>query len=368
MNEDLIGVLITATADDTDGGHWLRFFVRLEDGRAAELRITNAPPVFFVPASNEELPALNGLVRRKGIEITNQSGEPLEALYFRDMRALRDGREALRRSGWRTYESDVNPFERYLMERFLAGGVRIQGETRVETGRLVFENPRLEPAESESGPTLLSFDIETGVSHDLLYSIALHYTGSRRTNEERLVLVNGPADDQNDSVDFTIRYCPGEAALLRAFLDQIQRLDPDLLVGWNVVNFDLNYLLRKAEQLGVNLSLSRTGRRTRIVRRTGMADYAIVPGRVVVDGPQALRAAFYNFEDFSLEAVSQDLLGRRDRTTVPRRQSRTGALQPGRLRSGHRDISGDRPRSAAFATQRDFGHAARSHRPVFGRL
>ncbi|MCB1327158.1 MAG: DNA polymerase II [Spirochaetales bacterium] len=327
MSADLTGVLITATADDTGGEHWLRFFVRLEDGRAAEVRITNAPPVFFVPASNDELPALNGLVRRKNVELKNQAGDPLEALYFRDQRALRDGREALRRGGWRTYESDVNPFERYLMERFLAGGVRIHGEPRIEQERLVFENPRLESASSTSGPTLLSFDIETGVSHDLLYSIALHYTGGHGTKEERLVLVNGRADARNDSVDFAIQYCPGEAALLRAFLDQVQRLDPDLLVGWNVVNFDLNYLLRKAEQLGVSLTLSRTGRKTRIVRRTGMADYAVVPGRVVVDGPQALRAAFYNFEDFSLEAVSQDLLGRGKRISTKEKREKIAEIE-----------------------------------------
>ncbi|MCJ7552552.1 MAG: DNA polymerase II, partial [Ignavibacteriaceae bacterium] len=37
--------------------------------------------------------------------------------------------------------------------------------------------------------------------------------------------------------------------------------------------------------------------------------FASLPGRVIIDGPTALRTSFFNFEDFKLETVAQELLG-----------------------------------------------------------
>ena len=60
-------------------------------------------------------------------------------------------------------------------------------------------------------------------------------------------------------------------------------------------------------------TLGRGGRQARILPASSANSMAlaIVPGRVVLDGVECLRSAFYVFEDFRLEAVAQELLGRR---------------------------------------------------------
>ncbi len=90
------------------------------------------------------------------------------------------------------------------------------------------------------------------------------------------------------------------------------QVDPDILIGWNVVNFDLRMLQKKATALALPLAI---GRNASIPRwRQSQADrshhFVLIPGRVVLDGIDTLRAATYIFQSFALEAVAQELLGR----------------------------------------------------------
>ena len=87
--------------------------------------------------------------------------------------------------------------------------------------------------------------------------------------------------------------------------------DPDVIIGWNVIQFDLRVLQKTADDCGTPLLLGRE--RTPIAWRThpGKQGYlfAPMPGRAVIDGIEALRAAVWSFSSFSLENVSQELLG-----------------------------------------------------------
>jgi len=77
------------------------------------------------------------------------------------------------------------------------------------------------------------------------------------------------------------------------------------------VNFDTWYLQRIAEASKKRLTLGRDGRSAhwRDLDDDGQRKAVQIPGRVVLDGIELLRAAFYRFESFSLENVSRELLG-----------------------------------------------------------
>jgi DNA polymerase-2 len=98
---------------------------------------------------------------------------------------------------------------------------------------------------------------------------------------------------------------------LQAFQDWIVEYDPDVLIGWNVVNFDTRYLQRLADHLGRRLLLGRERRpgHWREQDEDGERYTVQFPGRVILDGIELLRAAFYRFESFSLEHVANTLLG-----------------------------------------------------------
>ena len=113
---------------------------------------------------------------------------------------------------------------------------------------------------------------------------------------------------------------PTPEALLSAFTDWVAEVDPDLLIGWNVIEFDLQYLVGLAERCGHKLALGRSGGYAEVlVPRDANQPYtARVPGRVVLDGIATLRSATWSFESFALENVARSLLGRGKRPAFRR--------------------------------------------------
>ena len=109
-----------------------------------------------------------------------------------------------------------------------------------------------------------------------------------------------------------LEFHSNEAELLRAFLEKIHQLDPDVIMGWNVVNFDLRCLQRVCDRRNIKFSLGRNSESIiwRKAREGNDRYYALVPGRVVLDGIELMRTATYRFENFSLEYVARKLLNR----------------------------------------------------------
>ena len=85
-----------------------------------------------------------------------------------------------------------------------------------------------------------------------------------------------------------------EADLLRHFAARVRELDPDVLTGWNVIDFDLTFLQAAAERLGVPFSLGRGGGAMRLRPAQGYfgSGSATIVGRLVLDGLDLVRGAF----------------------------------------------------------------------------
>jgi DNA polymerase-2 len=105
---------------------------------------------------------------------------------------------------------------------------------------------------------------------------------------------------------------PEEPALLHALVARIRALDPDLLLGWNVVDFDLRVLLARCEANHLPCHLGRAREAPRLLadpgpmRRQARAE---VPGRMVLDGIALVRDAL-RLPDYRLDTVARHLLGR----------------------------------------------------------
>lgn len=166
---------------------------------------------------------------------------------------------------------------------------------------LEFDDPEIEPAELSPSLKVASFDVEAEGPEAPLLSVAI-VDGER---ERVFVRGSGPPVPN-------VSYHEDERQALRAFLAHVAEIDPDVLIGWNVIDFDLAYLESRCEENGLRFSLGRAGERaTVLVGSTPNApSVARVPGRVVLDGIATMRAATWSFESFSLENVAQRLLGR----------------------------------------------------------
>ncbi|MCK6620778.1 MAG: DNA polymerase II [Calditrichaceae bacterium] len=287
------------------GRHLLRYYgISQEHGRV-EILIDRQKPLFFVPRAAVLPPGVRPSERR-AVALRNFAGEEADALYFPTQKALRSAAKTLKALDIPTYEADLKPERRYLMERFINAQATVQGEAR-QNGRLTtFRNPRLTPCETSPEFTILSFDIETGVESDQLYSIAVHLTGKNLEEQQRVFMLG---EFPGAAPEF-ISFHPTEQKMLEAFLRWFQEADPDILIGWNVIGFDLAFLERKSREWGIPFHLARSGRPINLAKRERIGYTAEISGRVVIDVSQTLRMSFYSFEDYRLETVAQALLGR----------------------------------------------------------
>ncbi len=197
------------------------------------------------------------------------------------------------------FEADIRFPYRYLIDAGIRSGLRVEGEA-VRRGVLwVFENPELAPAVAAPRLTRLSIDLETTPDASAILSAALCGDG---VDEVHLV-GDAPVSD-------TITHA-NEAALLRALVERFAELDPDLILGWNVVDFDLRVLARRAAACSVALELGREPGELRFQEERGLQGRwrAQLPGRVVLDVLPLVREAL-RLEDYRLETVARAVVGR----------------------------------------------------------
>ncbi|MGF6700950.1 DNA polymerase-2 [Paraburkholderia sp. MM5496-R1] len=317
MTEFEQGFILTRHWRDTPAGTEIEFWLATDSG-PRHIRLRPQPSVAFIPAEHRE--RAETILRRdapldlRSLELRDFQHRPVSGLYCAQYRQLKGFEKRLRESGVDVYEADIQPPERYMMERFITAPVWFSGVPQQNGPGLdgPWLDSELKPSNDYRPPLkLVSLDIETS-AHAELYSIALEGCG------ERQVYMLGPPNGNlgnignvTDAIDFKLEYCETRAQLLEKLIEWMERHDPDAIIGWNLVQFDLKVLQQHAGQYRVPLRIGRGGAvmewREHGVTRNHF--FAGVAGRWVIDGIEALRSATWSFPSFSLEYVSRSVLG-----------------------------------------------------------
>jgi DNA polymerase-2 len=299
------GFILTRHWRDTPGGTEIDFWLATDAG-PRKVRLTTQTSVAFAEASMraaiEAQIAPDAGIELRELQLKTFQQQPVVGVYASRYKQLTALERTLRDHGIKLYEADIRPPERYLMERFITATVQTEGG---HVSGAVIHNCKLKPA-PDYRPTLkmVSLDIETSAFGDL-YSIALEGCGQRQ------VYMLGATPAEPPPVDFDLEYCAAPRQLIERLNTWLARHDPDVIIGWNVVQFDLRVLQKNADKFKVPLALGREGKAIEWREHPGKQDYwfAPVPGRIVLDGIDALKAASWMFPSFSLENVSQAMLG-----------------------------------------------------------
>jgi DNA polymerase-2 len=298
------GFILTRHWHDTPQGTQVSFWLATDVGPRL-VHLAAQPSVGFVPAQYRQ--QVEGLLKDEAdveireLTLRDFQQRPVVGLYCRHYRQLQAIETLLRQAGIDCYEVDVRPPERYLMERFITAPVAFSAQP---DARDVLQRAQLKPAPGyRPALRLVSLDIET-TERGELYCIGLHGCG------QRVVYMLGPANGDASRVDFELVYCPTRLALLQALNAWMAEHDPDAIIGWNVVQFDLRVLHQHARQLGIALRLGRGGEELHWREHGSQQHYfATAAGRLIIDGIEGLRSATWSFPSFSLENVAQTLLG-----------------------------------------------------------
>ena len=317
MLQTINGYLLTRSWRDTAKGVDLVFWAATDSG-PVHIIIEHQQPVCFV--EQNQIIDLPPGVRRSRLDLRMLGAGAVDGLYFRQQRDLK----AFRQIGIKLGESDVKPTDRYLMERFICAGFEAKGQVVLKQNTRSMFNPQLRATAVQPTLTALSLDIETRGNSQQLYSIAGAWldsgnpstgtacsssTESSPDNHNAVFIIGTATDTQRDG--YQLHYCIDERTLLQAFFKWLAAVDPDLIIGWAVVNFDLDFLDRKCRSLGISFALGRGQMAANILQPSarGQPRVARVPGRAVLDGIDLLKAGFWSFDSFSLENVAKQLLG-----------------------------------------------------------
>jgi DNA polymerase-2 len=240
-------------------------------------------------------------VTLRNVAMSMFDGRPACACYLPSGYLYR-WRNVLREQDIPVRELDIRPTDRYLMERFVTGSANLIPErSEQQDGWRDVYLSALKSGSYQPALRCLSVDIETSYPRtgepDRLFSI-----GFFARDFERVIMIGEGGNTAS------LEYVRDEPALLQRFLDVINDYDPDAILGWNFIQFDMAFLRRKFDEHQLPFRL---GRDQSVVEWREVSDrlYVHVAGRVVLDGIECLRNATWQFESFALDDVARDLLG-----------------------------------------------------------
>ncbi|WP_440053680.1 DNA polymerase II [Pseudoalteromonas sp. T1lg65] len=263
--------------------------------------VENEQALFFVPQSQVE--KAKSLLERAQIlaeftqpKLKHFNQQPVQAIKFSQLKNFYDAKSLLQ-NHVDLYEEDIRHADRYLMERFIRGGAWVKGNVEQRDGYLEITEAKLKPC-NDFRPTMrvLSIDIECNLD-GVLFSIGL------AASDYQCVIMIGQAQQCTES----IIWVEDEIALLETFVDEVQKFNPDVLIGWNVIDFDAVVLDQRAQALGVELTLGKDGS----VMQVSGGNYTrvLIAGRVLLDGIDTMKNATYHYETFKLSFVAEKVLG-----------------------------------------------------------
>ena len=302
--------------------------------------IRGTRPYLYVQ-EGEELPIdhAHRVVRfEEGFAATDPRPEYHQTPLKRWVCRVPDDVTAIKNDMEETWESDIPYYRRCSIDYDLSGYVEVPDEKEFHIDD-VDTSPEVTP-EDAIEPRIVYGDIEVLMSDDpidvmleeadqtitniTLYDThedqydlyVLHPDGDFDTEEltEQLKL-NGLDPDETEVV---VHKTPTEEALLDSFLGYFEDRRPDLTTGWNWVNFDVLYLLRRLKRLHSkdnNLDINRLSDAGGT--KKNFSDYHGDLARAVIGVPAVdmlklfrERIEFTQWRSWSLEYVSQEVLGR----------------------------------------------------------
>jgi len=308
----------------------VRAYGRSADGQSVAAS-TFFEPYFFIKLGSRTVPDVRGAkvqyVSAKDLwGFQNGVQSRFAKLTFRTHREFRSASYVLERDNWPVYEANLDPILRFMHVSGCTstGWIDVQdAEEDPDTTCDVNLRGVLVPVDHEGLAPLkiMSFDIECHSStgafpdpknpEDAVFQIGMTIKefGRGQAPERKCLCLKKTSGPDVESFET-------ERDLLRAFGAFLRKTDPDIITGWNIFGFDLEFLFVRALRHGVE---PLWGRRTDVPSELvvkhlsssalGSNELRMVPmvGRYVFDLFQDVKRE-HKLESYSLNNVSKHFL------------------------------------------------------------
>ena len=278
-------------------GPVIHIFGRDGNGSAVHIEVTGFRPYFYIPQEQ-----ITGAPIPSGVEVEADQayrsirGETLCRLYTRRPTDVRDYRER-----YRHYEADIPFATRFLIDNGLTGGVEAPG--------LQADYRTLRPAEVNAPARTCIMDIECEDERGFPEPerdkiIAITCWDSFQDDYTSFLLAPAGAVPAVSPADkrITVEVYRDEKEMLLALVRYMKERDPDILSGWNFLEFDIPYIIARMERLGLSpTSLARLEERTERTALRGRALFDLLDAYKKMHGSQR--------ESYRLDAVAEEEVG-----------------------------------------------------------
>ncbi|MFA4647675.1 DNA polymerase [Pyrococcus kukulkanii] len=158
------------------------------------------------------------------------------------------------------------------------------------------------PMEGDEELKLLAFDIET-----------LYHEGEEFAKGPIIMISYADKEEAKvitwKKIDLPyVEVVSSEREMIKRFLKVIREKDPDVIITYNGDSFDLPYLVKRAEKLGIKLPLGRDGSEPKM-QRLGDMTAVEIKGRIHFDLYHVIRRTI-NLPTYTLEAVYEAIFGK----------------------------------------------------------
>ncbi len=284
---------------NTAQGPVIHILGRDESKNAHEIRVKGFRPYFYAPAEQaDRIPAPDSAEVDLSNEFDSIRGEKLRRIYTRTPGDVRDARER-----YKHFEADILFTTRFMIDCGITGALTAPSDEA--------DYKEIEPGNLNVSPRICMMDIECedlngfpDPNRDRINCITCwdsydeYYTTFFWKNED------SPFKDsiKPSRENHTIMEFDTEKELLSALVSYIHEKDPDIMSGWNFVDFDIPYTLKRMQNLNIaEDSLSRL---------PGASSRSPVRGRALFD----LLTAYKKMqgarkESYRLDAIAEDELG-----------------------------------------------------------
>ena len=310
MMETVNGFIVYPTYRIIDGKAYVYLFGRLENGESF-LTIHQRRPFFYIKKTDQrkaehllqqkkdddEMKAMQALF--EPTKLKNFDEDTVVKVMLMIPRQIPLLRKMFEEHKITCYEADIRFAYRFLMDNDIKGCLRIKGiPKKGNFVERIYEEPEV-CGIADYGVSLktFSFDIETDMQAKKIFSIA-YVCGKVK----KVLLFTDKHVEDRYMTTFK-----NEKAMIEAFFKAVQELDPDIITGWNVVNFDFDVLRKKCHEHNIPFVLGRAEWESslRIYHDFFRESTADIAGRQVLDGIALLKNNFIKLDNYKLDTAAQ---------------------------------------------------------------
>lgn len=277
----------------------IELYGRLENNQSFKANIPFKP--FFYIKTEDKIKALEVLENDiVDLDMKDFNDNPVSKVIFNKPTDSSTIRKLYEDQGIVTFESDIRLVMQYFIEKNIMGAIELDGEyIKGEKVDRIYKNPDIkETSEYDIKLNTISVDIETNKTANRVYSISIVGDG---ISEAHIL------SDKNvkNATSYTT-----EKSLLKGFVDRVNEIDPDIIVGWNFIDFDMDVLRRRMKDQGIRFAIGRNDEEVKIrIQQDFFRDSSCdAKGRIIFDGISLLKQAFISFPDYKLDTVAENIL------------------------------------------------------------